>query len=242
VDQGIAGRVVRPRVQYHQRSADGSWRARPSPRETVRMAWRLHGRTNLPAEAQASPIPRQGQRASLARRARNFGHGTKVISGVTRITVCFEASADDGGDRRKQGFRPRSPTTSKAQFAREADREGALENMVPERRRFARYQCSLAVQLRAAGQAYPTSTEITDISLGGCYVKMLLPLPVGTAVEIRVGTDGGEIVAKGTVKTADPSLGNGIAFTEMASSRQLELQHYLQTLPREATGSASVIR
>ena len=134
------------------------------------------------------------------------------------------------------------PTTSKAQFAREADWEGALENMVPERRQFPRYQCSLPVQLRVAGQAYPTSTEITDISLGGCYVKMLLPLLVGTAVEVRIGTDGGEIKAKGSVKTADPSLGNGIAFTEMASSCQLELQRYLQTLPEVAAGSAGIIR
>ena len=87
----------------------------------------------------------------------------------------------------------------KLQSAERGDREGALENRLPERRRFARHQCSLPVQLHVAGQAYPTSSEITDISLGGCYVKMLLPLPVGTAVEIRIGTDGAEIQAKGTV-------------------------------------------
>jgi len=113
---------------------------------------------------------------------------------------------------------------------------------VPERRRFARHQCSLPVQLQVAGLAYPTSTETTDISLGGCYVKMLVPLPVGTEVEIRIGTDSGEINAKGTVKTLDPSLGNGIAFTEMASSCQLKLQSYLQTLPEVSAGSAGVIR
>ena len=112
---------------------------------------------------------------------------------------------------------------------------------MPQRRRFPRYQCSVPVQLHIAGQAYPISTETTDISLGGCYVKMLLPVPVGTAVEVRIGTDSGEINAKGTVKTADPSLGNGIAFTEMASSCQLELQRYLQTLPEVSTGSAGVI-
>ena len=130
----------------------------------------------------------------------------------------------------------------KLQSAERGDREGALENRLPERRRFARHQCSLPVQLHVAGQAYPTSSEITDISLGGCYVKMLLPLPVGTAVEIRIGTDGAELKAKGTVRTADPSLGNGIAFTEMPSSCQLALQHYLQTVPEVSTESAGIIR
>jgi hypothetical protein len=71
---------------------------------------------------------------------------------------------------------------------------------------------------------------------------MLMPLPVGTVVEIRIGTDGAEIQAKGTVKTADPSLGNGIEFTEIASSCRLELQRYLQTLPEVNTDSSGVIR
>ena len=40
-------------------------------------------------------IPRRRWPLSRARRARNFGHGTNVISDVTGITVWFETSADD---------------------------------------------------------------------------------------------------------------------------------------------------
>jgi len=81
-----------------------------------------------------------------------------------------------------------------------------------------------------------------DISLGGCYVRMLLPLPIGTVVEIQIGTDGGEIKAKGTIKTADPALGNGIEFTEMASSCRLQLEQFLQTLPEVTAESDGIIR
>lgn len=188
------------------------------------------------------PVANAPSHVPCPNRAQNFGHGTTVIPGVTWITVCFKASGHDvgtGGSRVSGCGHCRS---SEAQSAGEADWEGALENKVPERRRFARYQCSLPVQLHVAGQAYPTSTETTDISLGGCYVKMLVPLPVGTVVEVRIGADNGEIKVKGTIKTADPSLGNGIAFTEMASSCQLDLQRYLQTLPEVNARSAGVIR
>ena len=111
-----------------------------------------------------------------------------------------------------------------------------------ERRRFTRYQGALPVQLRAEGQPYPTSCEAIDVSLSGCYVKMLFPLPVGTVVDIRIGMDGREAKAKGLVKTSDPSLGNGIEFTEMASSCQQELEQYLQTLPEASTDSSIIIR
>ena len=112
----------------------------------------------------------------------------------------------------------------------------------PERRRFPRRLCSLPVELRPPGQSYPTSCETTDVSLSGCYVKMLVPLPVGTAVDLRLGMGGEEVKAKGIVKTADAALGNGIEFTEMASSCQVQLQHYLQTLPEVTLGSPDIIR
>ena len=114
-----------------------------------------------------------------------------------------------------------------------------LENS-SERRRFTRYQGTLAVQLRAEGQAFSTSCEAIDMSLSSCYVKMLFPLPVGTAVDIRIGMDGREAKAKGLVKTSDPALGNGIEFTEMASSCQQELEQFLQTLPEAGTDSVII--
>ena len=112
----------------------------------------------------------------------------------------------------------------------------------PERRRCLRYICSLPVELRSAGQPYPISCQTTDISLYGCYVKMLQPLPIGTGVDIRIGTGGEGIKAKGIVRTADAALGNGIEFTEMASSCQVELQRYLQALPEPTPGAPDIIR
>ena len=99
------------------------------------------------------------------------------------------------------------------------------------RRRFPRRICSLPVQLRPQGQAYFTSCETTDISLCGCYVKLLSPLPVGTVVDVRIGTGDAGVRATGVVKTSHPGLGNGIDLTEMTPPNRLQLEHYFETLP-----------
>jgi len=80
------------------------------------------------------------------------------------------------------------------------------------------------------------------MSLNGCYVKLLFPLPIGTAVDIRVGMEGGGVRAKGIVRTADPALGNGIEFTEIASPCRLQLEHYLEALSQENSSPNKIIR
>ncbi len=106
-----------------------------------------------------------------------------------------------------------------------------MEGKHSERRRFPRRLCSLPVELRPPGQPYPTSCETTDLSLCGCYVKLLFPLPVGTVVDVRFSAGDTEVQAKAVVKTSNPGLGNGIDFTEMAPSTRLQLERYLETLP-----------
>ncbi len=111
-----------------------------------------------------------------------------------------------------------------------------------ERRRFPRGACSVPVNLHPAGQSYATSCETTDLSLCGCYVRLQSPLPVGTLVDVRIGIEGGEVKAKGIVRTVDPALGNGIEFTEIDGTSRDQLQHYLITLPSANSEQFKVIR
>ena len=106
-----------------------------------------------------------------------------------------------------------------------------MESRHSERRRFLRRSCSLPVQLRPPGQSYATNCETTDISLCGCYVKVIFPLPVGTVVDVRIGMGDTVVQAKAVVKTSHPGLGNGIDFMEMTPANKLQLEHYLGVLP-----------
>jgi len=106
-----------------------------------------------------------------------------------------------------------------------------MENAHQERRRFSRCSCSLRVQLRPTGQPYPTNCETADISLCGCYVKLMLPLPVGTLLDVRIWTGDTPVQVKAVVKTSHPGVGNGIDFIEMSSPDRFQLERYLETLP-----------
>ena len=98
------------------------------------------------------------------------------------------------------------------------------------KRRSNRHQCSLPVELRPVGQAYPTQSETSDISEFGCYVKSLFPWPPGTAIGMRIAFNGTEILAKGVVKTADQGVGNGIEFVEFIADGKHQLHEYLASL------------
>jgi PilZ domain len=56
----------------------------------------------------------------------------------------------------------------------------------------------------------------TDISLGGCYMEMMAPLPIDTDLEIVLTPEDTSLRVRGTVRSSHAGLGMGIAFTSMS--------------------------
>lgn len=113
---------------------------------------------------------------------------------------------------------------------------------IQERRRFSRHLGALPVEVRVPSQSYPMECETTDISLCGCYVKNMFTLPIGTGVHLRIRLNDAEFQIDGTVKTADPGLGNGIEFAEMNSRQRTELANRLEKLMIVNAEAARIIR
>jgi hypothetical protein len=65
---------------------------------------------------------------------------------------------------------------------------------------------------------------VTDISLGGCYVEMLAPLPVDTTVELLLNPEDTTMRMSGKVRSSQTGLGMGIAFTGMRPADFEKLQ------------------
>lgn len=82
-----------------------------------------------------------------------------------------------------------------------------------ERRLFRRRPCRIEAQVSIPGSLVRLDGKVTDLSLGGCYVEMLAPLPIDTSVELVLTT--GDIVlhASGKVRSSQAGLGMGVAFT-----------------------------
>lgn len=60
----------------------------------------------------------------------------------------------------------------------------------------------------------PVSCSLTDVSLGGCYLKTNSPFPMGTKVALSMRTTEFEIRAAGIVRVAHPEFGMGVEFIQ----------------------------
>jgi hypothetical protein len=101
-----------------------------------------------------------------------------------------------------------------------------------EKRRSPRYKCEGSVELREEGCDVRTFAAFTDISLHGCYVEAQATYPVGTALHLKLETNGHKVETRGTVRVNYPYLGMGIAFVEMSEDHQAHLRELLASIAR----------
>lgn len=97
-----------------------------------------------------------------------------------------------------------------------------------ERRRFARHACRIEVQVAADG-AYGkvlVKGKITDISLSGCYVEMLSPLPEVTPIELTFNTGHALLHLSAQVCSSQEGFGMGVAFTGMTPDDFEQLRQF----------------
>jgi hypothetical protein len=97
----------------------------------------------------------------------------------------------------------------------------------PDRRRHARYSVHVQIEIRQEGSDVPMRLETTDLSRGGCYIQMLMPLSVGIPVQATLWLDGIPIVMRGVVITRHPQFGNGIMFVDFEGEAEPLLNRYL---------------
>ena len=71
------------------------------------------------------------------------------------------------------------------------------------------------------------SARTSEIGMGGCYVDVLNPFPLGTQLNLRILRDQGVLSAKAKVAYCDQKFGMGVAFTEIASKDKALLETWL---------------
>ena len=101
-----------------------------------------------------------------------------------------------------------------------------------EKRRTPRYTLEGSAEMREEGCDLRTWATFSDISLHGCYVEATATADVGTVLQIRLEANGLRIETKGCVRVSYPSLGMGIAFTEMSEESRTRLREMLATISR----------
>jgi hypothetical protein len=109
------------------------------------------------------------------------------------------------------------------------------------KRQFPRYKTHFPLELRANRTGGgPMQTNSADISGRGCYVETLVPLPLGTNLNIVLWIESDKISTTGIVRSSDPGVGMGIEFTGLDLQTKERLQEFLSKLtgqPANAEGA-----
>ena len=102
-----------------------------------------------------------------------------------------------------------------------------------ERRRVPRFPFVASAEVVENNSTARMNARVSELSLYGCYVDTINPLPKGASVFIKIFTDEDFIEAKGMVAYVHPNLGMGIAFFNVNPSFLPILQAWLMRAMRE---------
>lgn len=76
----------------------------------------------------------------------------------------------------------------------------------------------------------PISCRLTDLSLGGCYLEITSPFPVGSQVTLSMRAAGVELRAQGVVRVMHQDKGMGVEFTQASAQHREGLEKFLGVL------------
>jgi c-di-GMP-binding flagellar brake protein YcgR len=96
-----------------------------------------------------------------------------------------------------------------------------------ERREHVRLKLKVPIELYLEGSESPLRSATSDLSLGGCYLETIFPLPIGTNLELKLQLED-TLLVLGTVVTCDPQVGNGIRFSRILPEDLEQLRIFLE--------------
>jgi hypothetical protein len=98
------------------------------------------------------------------------------------------------------------------------------------RRRFRRHKITLPIEIREGQLKAPLRVNATDVSGNGCYVEVMVALPVGAQLLVNFWIGSDRVHTPAMVRTCDPGVGNGIEFIGLDPEAKIRLQAYLDAI------------
>jgi hypothetical protein len=102
-----------------------------------------------------------------------------------------------------------------------------------ETRKHPRFKCHNSVEIHTQAGASFWAT-IADLSVGGCYIEMTIPLPKETKVKVGIWIGETKCWVDGEVTYSTPGFGTGVKFSKVSELDIERIQQYLATLTRFA--------
>jgi c-di-GMP-binding flagellar brake protein YcgR len=87
----------------------------------------------------------------------------------------------------------------------------------------------------------PIRCQLTDLSLGGCYLEIASPFPASSRVALSMRAGGVEVRAQGVVRVMHPDRGMGIEFTQATPEHRAAVEKFLRVLHENRTLSPELL-
>ena len=94
-----------------------------------------------------------------------------------------------------------------------------------ERRRDPRYPLVAEARVSVIGSGTEFKVRISDLSVSGCYLDFLNPIPIGTEIIVKISRDNGVFETPALVVYVHP--GMGICFTDTKPTQQAILTRWI---------------
>ena len=98
-----------------------------------------------------------------------------------------------------------------------------------ERRQSPRFRCQCPIEVHVQQGASFWGT-VADLSLGGCYVEMTIPLQVGTKLKAGIWVGQSKIQVEAVIAHNTPGFGVGLKFTKISAQELDQLRIFLENL------------
>jgi len=76
----------------------------------------------------------------------------------------------------------------------------------------------------------PIRCQLTDLSLGACYLEISSPFPVSSCLTLSMRAAGVELRVQGVVRVMHPDRGMGVEFTQNTSEHRAAVEKFLSVL------------
>ena len=124
-------------------------------------------------------------------------------------------------------------------FLAEADRRMYLEKQkelsYKDRRSHPRMKCRVTIEMQTEGAATPLFANVTDVSLGGCFVETSTILAPGSKIKLGFSMDDASLSAEGVVARLEPGTGVAVQFREMNREGRERMFRILEFVQKTTT-------
>ena len=76
----------------------------------------------------------------------------------------------------------------------------------------------------------PVRCQLTDLSLGGCYLEIASPFPVRTRIVLSMRAADLELRVQGVIRVMHPEVGMGVEFTQGTRDQREHVEKFIHTL------------